>query len=63
MYILTLSTLQLFRMNHSCSPNVVWSFKEKSPLTKEVRALKMIAKDEELVANYIDSFEVCFLIF
>ena len=50
-------------MNHSCSPNVVWSFKEKSPLTKEVRALKMIAKDEELVANYIDSFEVCFLIF
>ena len=42
---------------------MVWSFKEKSPLTKEVRALKMIAKDEELVANYIDSFEVCFLIF
>ena len=46
------------RMNHSCCPNVVWSYKASSPLTKEVRALRDIEPGEELCPNYIDSFEV-----
>ena len=48
----------MIRMNHSCCPNVVWSYTEKSPTTKEVRALKIIEKGDELCPNYIDSFEV-----
>ena len=52
----------MLRMNHSCCPNVVWSYLETDPMIKEVRALKNIVKDEELCPNYIDSFEVSYTI-
>mgnify|MGYP001498789177 CR=1 FL=1 len=45
-------------MNHSCSPNVVWSWQASSPHTKEVRAVRDVEAGEELCTNYIDSFEV-----
>ena len=45
-------------MNHSCSPNVVWSWKARSPYIKEVRAVRDVEAGEELCTNYIDSFEV-----
>eukprot|EP00092_Neocalanus_flemingeri_P062557 GFUD01075493.1.p1 GENE.GFUD01075493.1~~GFUD01075493.1.p1 ORF type:complete len:344 (+),score=63.32 GFUD01075493.1:86-1117(+) len=48
------------RINHSCSPNVVWSWQAGSPYTKQVRAVRSIAAGEELCANYIDSFEATF---
>ena len=47
-----------FRMNHSCCPNVVWSYSSENPLLKEVRAVKEIVAGEELCPNYINSFEV-----
>jgi len=48
------------RMNHSCIPNVVWSYVSTSPLTKEVRSLRNIQPGEELCPNYIDSFQNTF---
>ena len=45
-------------MNHSCCPNVVWSYSSENPLLKEVRAVKEIVAGEELCPNYINSFEV-----
>ncbi|XP_023323657.1 N-lysine methyltransferase SMYD2 [Eurytemora carolleeae] len=52
--------LTIPRINHSCSPNVVWGYGPNSPLSKEVRALKEIKKGSELEANYIDSWEASF---
>ena len=46
------------RINHSCSPSVVWSWVEGNPWAKQVRAVRDIQPEEELCANYIDSFEV-----
>ena len=48
------------RINHSCSPNVVWSWVAASGgyEVKEVRAVRRIEAGEELCANYIDSFQV-----
>lgn len=48
------------RINHSCTPNVVWSWVVGEPLAKEVRALRDIKKGEEITANYIDSYEGTF---
>lgn len=48
------------RINHSCSPSVVWSWVAGSPQTKQVRAVRDISPGEELCANYIDSFEATF---
>eukprot|EP00088_Acartia_fossae_P006428 TRINITY_DN12959_c0_g1_i2.p1 TRINITY_DN12959_c0_g1~~TRINITY_DN12959_c0_g1_i2.p1 ORF type:complete len:351 (+),score=48.42 TRINITY_DN12959_c0_g1_i2:35-1087(+) len=53
--------LSIPRINHSCAANVVWGYCEKKPLAKEVRALRPIRKGEELLANYIDSWEASFL--
>ena len=47
-----------FRLNHSCSPLVVWSWLSGAATSKEVRAIRDIQAGEELTANYIDSFEV-----
>jgi len=48
------------RINHSCSPSVVWSWVEGNPWAKQVRAVRDIQPEEELCANYIDSFEATF---
>lgn len=48
------------RINHSCSPNVVWSWVAGSPYRKQVRAVRDIPAGEELCANYIDSFQATF---
>jgi len=45
------------RINHSCSPNVVWSWKRGNAKRKEVRALKSILEGEEICSNYIDDVE------
>jgi len=45
------------RLNHSCCPNVVWSWVKDNYNVKEIRALTTIQTGEELCANYIDSFE------
>lgn len=45
------------RLNHSCSPLVVWSWLSGAATSKEVRAIRDIQPGEELTANYIDSFE------
>lgn len=47
------------RINHSCSPNVVWSWAAASEgyEVKEVRAVRRVEAGEELCANYIDSFQ------
>ena len=41
------------RINHSCKPNVVWSFVQAKKV-KEVRATKPILAGEEVTACYID---------
>eukprot|EP00090_Calanus_glacialis_P035188 TRINITY_DN60124_c0_g1_i1.p1 TRINITY_DN60124_c0_g1~~TRINITY_DN60124_c0_g1_i1.p1 ORF type:complete len:336 (-),score=82.17 TRINITY_DN60124_c0_g1_i1:45-1052(-) len=41
------------RINHSCKPNVVWSFTQAKKV-KEVRATKPILAGEEVTACYID---------
>ena len=61
------------RMNHSCSPNAVWSWKKGNTKRKEIRALrKSVSKDlnrlnslkflrisegDEICSNYIDDVE------
>lgn len=49
--------LTIPRINHSCRPNVVWSWVAGSYNVKEIRAVREIEAGEELCANYIDSFE------
>ena len=39
-------------INHSCNPNVFWTWVMGDFKRKQVRALKMIEKDEEISANY-----------
>ena len=41
------------RINHSCKPNVVWSFNQAKKM-KEVRATKPILAGQEVTACYID---------
>ena len=41
------------RINHSCSPNVEWSFLEEKRTSKEVRVIRNIKKGEEVLADYI----------
>ena len=45
--------LNISRLNHSCSPNVVWSYKRSNMIMKEVRALRDIDVGEELSATYL----------
>ena len=61
------------RMNHSCSPNAVWSWKKGNTKRKDVRAIrKSVSKDlnrlnsleflrisegDEICSNYIDDVE------
>jgi len=44
------------RINHSCAPNVAWSWKKGDIEKKEVRALRRIPGGEEICVNYIESF-------
>ena len=39
-------------INHSCNPNIFWTWVMGDFRRKQVRALKMIEKDEEISANY-----------
>ena len=43
------------RMNHSCAPNVVWSWlqKDKSRSVKQVRVCSKIREGEEILASYL----------
>ena len=58
--LIVLLTIDPLRINHSCSPNVVWSWVAASGgyEVKEVRAVRRVEAGEELGANYIDSFQV-----
>ena len=46
--------LLLSRINHSCNPNVVWSYTRADPNIREVRALRDIDVGEELEVGYSD---------
>jgi len=39
-------------INHSCNPNVMWSWVRGDIKRKQVRAMKLIEKDEEILACY-----------
>ena len=41
------------RINHSCSPNAIWSWKKGDMKVKQVRACSNIAAGEEVLASYI----------
>ena len=45
-------------INHSCLPNVMWSWVKGDVKRQQVRAIKDIEKDEEIVANYHDRIEL-----
>ena len=47
-------------INHSCIPNVVWSWVLGDFQRKQVRALKNIEKGEEILAMYHSSNEFCY---
>ena len=50
--------LTISRINHSCSPNVLWSHKRSNRMMKEVRALRDIDVGEELCASYLANYYV-----
>ena len=60
LHLIAACIIDPLRINHSCSPNVVWSWVAASGgyEVKEVRAVRRIEAGEELCANYIDSFQV-----
>ena len=45
------------RINHSCAPNCVWSWKKENLARQEVRACREINKGEEILASYINDVE------
>ena len=45
-------------INHSCIPNVVWLTEEVDKTRKEVRVCRRIQEGEEIVASYIDLWEL-----
>lgn len=45
------------RINHSCAPNVVWSWTKDNVRQKQVKALIEIEAGEEICTNYIDDFQ------
>ena len=49
--------INISRINHSCSPNVQWSYLEDKRTRKEVRVIRNIRKGEELLADYITDRE------
>ena len=49
--------ITISRINHSCSPNVQWSYLEDKRTRKEVRVIRDIRKGEELLADYITDRE------
>lgn len=50
--------LTISRINHSCAPNVVWSWLKNDPSKrkKQVRALRRIEEGEEICACYVTPF-------
>merc|ERR1712179_428053 len=48
------------RINHSCSPNVVWGDTSGSSVVKEVRVTRRIQSGEEICANYLDDVNTNF---
>ena len=60
LHLIADSLIDPLRINHSCSPHVVWSWVAASGgyEVKEVRAVRRVEAGEELCANYIDSFQV-----
>ena len=60
LHLIAACIIDPLRINHSCSPNVVWSWVAASGgyEVKEVRAVRRVEAGEELCANYIDSFQV-----
>jgi len=48
------------RINHSCAPNVIWSWVNKDPLRllKQVRVCRTVEPGEELTASYVSN---CFM--
>ena len=47
------------RLNHSCAPNVVWSWikRDKSKVAKQVRVIRKIREGEELLVRYWGAHE------
>ena len=47
--------MTISRINHSCAPNVVWSWiqRDKSKSVKQVRVCRKIKEGEEILASYI----------
>ena len=47
------------RINHSCAPNVVWSWirRDKSKVVKQVRVIREIKEEEELLVRYWGAHE------
>ena len=52
--------MTISRVNHSCAPNVVWSWieEDESRSVKEVRVCRKINEGEEILASYIPSHEI-----
>ena len=49
--------ITISRINHSCSPNVQWSYLEDKKTRKEVRVIRDVRKGEELLVDYITDRE------
>ena len=47
--------MTISRINHSCAPNVVWSWllKDKSRSVKQLRVIREIKEGEEILASYL----------
>ena len=45
-------------INHSCNPNVTWTWVRDDVERKQVIAMKVIEKDEEILVNYKDEEEL-----
>ena len=47
------------RINHSCAPNVVWSWiqRDESKSVKQVRVCRKVKEGEEILASYIMEFD------
>ena len=45
---------KISQINHSCNPNAIWTWVRGDFKRKQVRAMKTIQKDEEIVVNYRD---------
>ena len=52
--------MTISRINHSCAPNVVWSWinGDKSKVMKQVRVVRVIKEGEEILVRYQGGNEV-----